>query len=222
MGGPAAHDTEIADIGTQRRDDGWHVELRVVREHTHGVGRAEAVTDALQQAIRPVDDDLVGQREPGTRGEHLAGVTDRHPIAESFRRPAQRGGEVDRTEDQHLRRLGVRLDEDLQSLVVGLTLRAVVADPGASGGELARHVPGHDTIQIGITQRPARRTVGLDEELGAEVRTVDDRGQRHRPSVPQRLAQRIEQHAAYQSTGSTKRCTVPPQVNPTANASSSL
>ena len=69
---------------------------------------------------------------------------------------------------------------------------------------------------------PSGAAVGLDEKLGAEVRAVDDRGQRDRLVGPQRVAQRLVQYDAHQSSGSMNRWIVPPHVRPTANASSSL
>src|SRR5688572_1123092 len=61
---PAPHRPEVADLGPQRRLDGGHVELVVVGEDAHGVTRTERLPDTLEQAVRPVDDDLVRQREP--------------------------------------------------------------------------------------------------------------------------------------------------------------
>src|SRR5437868_6859819 len=60
---PAAHGTEVADLRAQRGLDGRHVELVVVGQHADGVARSEAVADALEQSVGPVDDDLVGEGE---------------------------------------------------------------------------------------------------------------------------------------------------------------
>ena len=53
--------------------------------------------------MRPVDDHLVGVREPGRGGEHRPGVADRDLVAEERADPGDRGGEVDRAEDEHPR-----------------------------------------------------------------------------------------------------------------------
>lgn len=63
VGPAAAHHADVADIGGQGGPYGGHVELRFVGEHADGVERAEGRPDALEQAVGPVDDDLVGHRE---------------------------------------------------------------------------------------------------------------------------------------------------------------
>src|SRR4051812_45871525 len=58
---PAAHRTEVADLRPQRRLDCGHIELVIVGEDAHRVAGAELAADALEQPVRPVDDDLVGE-----------------------------------------------------------------------------------------------------------------------------------------------------------------
>ena len=87
--------------------------LCVVGQHADGVGHPQWRTDPLQQAVGPVDDDLVGHREAALGGEHLPGVAHGDVEAEELRRGRQGGGEVDGAEDQHPGRQGEGLDEDV-------------------------------------------------------------------------------------------------------------
>ena len=87
VGAPAAHGAEVADVGGERGDDGRYVELVVVGEHAHGVARRERAADLLEEAVGPVDDDLVGQREPGLGGEHRDGRRTRSPGSRGPWRP---------------------------------------------------------------------------------------------------------------------------------------
>ena len=112
VGLPRAHHAEVADSVRQRALDGRHVELVVVGEHADGVAWTERRADPLEQAVGPVDDDLVGHREAPLGGEDLPGVAHGDVVAEHLGHPDQRRGEVDGAEDQHAGRRGEGLDED--------------------------------------------------------------------------------------------------------------
>ena len=151
---------------------------------THTASRGPSVgADPLEQAVRPVDDDLVGHREPPPGGEHLAGVAHRHPVAEHLGHLDQRGGEVDGAEDQHLRRRGERLDEDRRPRRSRASpCGAVVAHAGACRPRARRGRRGPTTRSRSGSPSDAerRRAPGRDQQLGADVRALDHRGQRHR------------------------------------------
>ena len=65
-------------------------------------------------------------------------------------------------------------------VLVGLALRAVVAHPGPAGLELGQGVAGDDPVEVGVAQRAERLGVGPHQQLGADVRPVDDGGERDR------------------------------------------
>ena len=179
----------------------------------------------LEQPVGPVDHDLVGLGEPAAGGEHLAGVAHRHPVAEHLGHLDQRLGEVDGAEDQHAGRRGERLDEHRDGLLAGLAVLAVVAHDRRAGGQLAERVAADDPVEVGVAERAERLAIGPDQQLGADGRALDHGDQRDRLLGPQGLVEGVEdrRHASgYQSSGSMKRWMVPPQVRPTANASSSL
>ena len=111
-----AHRAEVADPRLHRRHDRGHVELVVVGQHADRVARTELVADLREVAIGPVVDDFVGHREAQHRGEHGAGVAHRHAVAEHLGDLRERGGEVDRAEDDHARRQHERLDEHAHRL----------------------------------------------------------------------------------------------------------
>ena len=214
-----AHRAEIADPRLHRGRDRGNVELVVVREHADRVARAEIVAHLREIAIGPVVDDFVGHREPLHGREHRARVAHGHAVPEQLGDLDQSGGEVDRAEDDHARRLRERLDEDADDFLAGFAVRAVVAGRGEAGLELAERVARDDAVEVGIAERALRRSVDAHEQLGTDVRAVDDGRQRDRCLVAQRVAQRVVDR--HQSNGSTKRWIVPPHVSPTANASSS-
>ena len=97
-----------------------------------------------------------------------------------------------------------------------------MADAGPPGFQLGQGVAGHHPVQLGVTEAAAGILVGGDQQLGADVRPVEDGGQGDgllRPdAVPQGL---VERHRRHQVSGSMNSRIVPPQVRPTANASSS-
>src|SRR6185295_2732219 len=201
-----------------------YVELRVVGEDADRIARTERRPDTVEHPVRPVDDDLVGHREPSRRGEHLARVADDHPVAEDLRDATEGRGEVDRAEDEHLRRWRERLDEEADRGLVRLALLAVVAHPRAARFELGERIAGRDPIEVGVAESAERRLLGTDEQVRAEVRAIDHRDEGDGLLREERLAQDLVDrwHSAYQSSGSMKRWMMPPHVRPTANASSSL
>ena len=234
MGGAGAHRTEVADAGGQGADDGGHVELVVVGEHADGVAGTQLVADAVEQAVGPVHHDLVGHREAALRGEHLSGVAHGDAVAEQLGLGGERPGEIDGTEDHHVRAPGVTLHEHAEVHLAGLAVLAVVAHLADARVQHPQRVTLHHPVQVGVAQRAHRRRIRLYEEFGARPRAhirhsarvwaVDDRRQRNRllgpDGVPERLVD--ARSLAHQSSSSTNRWIVPPQVSPTANASSSL
>ena len=163
VGRPAAHHPDVADPRGERAEQRRHVELRVVGEYADRVARAERRAALVEHRRRPGDEHLVGHREATTCGEHLAGVAHRDAVPEHLGHPRQRGSEVDRTEDPHLRRRGVRFDEHahrgLVEQILGrrLSLRAVVADARGRRFELGEGVAADDPVEFGMAERPDRR-----------------------------------------------------------------
>ena len=97
---------------------------------------------------------------------------------------------------------------------------AVVADTRPAGGELTAGVAFHDPVEVGVADAAESGTVVAHEQLGSHPRSFHHGGEGHRPGGPDVVAQRlVDRH--HQSSGSMKRWIVPPQVSPTANASSS-
>ena len=183
-----------------------------VRTHTASRGPSAAPT-WLEEAVGPVDDDLVGQREAGLGGEHLPGVAHGDVVAEHLGDPDQRGGEVDRAEDEHPRRRGERLDEDRHRVLVGLAAGAVVAHRRGAGGQRAHGVAGDDPVEVGVAER-ARRRLALDERAawrrcpGRRRRWPSDRRPVRRGRPPgsvvhpvERLDEEVDRAAAGEADG---------------------
>ena len=66
----------------------------------------------VEEAVGPVDDELVRLREPFRGDEGGAGVADGDAVAEQLADPRERGRVVDRPEDVHRRARVERVDED--------------------------------------------------------------------------------------------------------------
>ena len=158
-------------------------------------------------------------------GEHRAGVADGHPVAEELADPRDRGGEVDGAEDQHPRRRRERLHEDAELVLAAL---AVGADAQQPGGAVRRACPRTSSC------RPPRPAAACPRRAGrpGPARPPGARRCRpaRRPRSPPRPARALAPRRPRRgssgkvaaSTGSTKTSMMPPQVSPTANASSSL
>ena len=175
-----AHHADVAGPAGQSALDGRDVELRVVSEHADGVSRAEQRAAALQHPVRPVHDDLVSHREALLGGEDLPRVADRHVVAEHLGHPGERGGEVDGAEDHHPRWRGEALDEDVDGVLVGLALGAVVAHTRPAGLELGDRVTADDAVEVGVAEGADGLVTRADEQLGADARTVDHRREANR------------------------------------------
>ena len=125
--------------------------------------------------MRPLDDDLVGVREPGAVAKTGAGVADRDPVAEEATDPGDGGGEVDRAEDEHPRRRRERLDEHVELVAAALAVGAVVQGRGAAGVE-----------QAARRRRAPRRRAAASRALPVDpVRPHDERGVPRRSGGPQ-------------------------------------
>ena len=98
----------------------------VVGEHADDVARSEPGADLGEVSIGPLVHDLVGHREPLHGREHGTRVAHRHAEAEQLGDTGQRGGEVDRAEDDHAGRDDERLDEHRDRFLAGLAVRPVV------------------------------------------------------------------------------------------------
>ena len=145
----------------------------------------------------PVDDDLVGQREAGLGGEHLAGVAHGDVEAEHLGHPHQGGGEVDGAEDEQPRRRGVGLEEDGDGLLVGLAAGAVAAHRRGAGGQRGLGVAVHDAVQVGVGELAGGRLALDEQQLVADARPVDDGDEHRRPVVADgRLRARPSSRAA--------------------------
>jgi hypothetical protein len=92
-------------------------------------------------------------------------VAHRHPVAEHFRYPSERGGKIDCAEDHHLGRRSEGLDEHGDRVFARFTMLAVVAHAGASGSQLASHVAGDDTVEIRVAEGAGQLFARSQNEL---------------------------------------------------------
>src|SRR5579884_1231348 len=235
VGAARAHGPQVAHPGAHGRGDGGDVELGVVGEHAHRVAGPQRRPHRLQVTIRPVHHHLVGHREALRRGEDRAGVADRDPVAEDLGHPGQGGGEVHRPEDDHLGRGSEHLHEHSHLAATGLAVAAVVAGVVLARLQGAQGVAGDHGVEAAVAQGARPRLARPDEDPRPQHRHglaghggllplrlgghLDDAGQGHRLLGAYGSAEGLV--LAHQSRGSTKRWMVPPQVSPTANASSS-
>jgi len=196
------------------------------------VARTEGGATALELRLGPGDDHIVGHREALPGGEDLPSVADGVVVAEHLGHSRQRRGEVHRPEDPHPRWRCERLDEDPdrrrthEVLGRALPARAVVADAGAACLQFAARVACDDAVELGVPERSDDGTVCVEQQRRASVRTLDHRGEHHGHVAPDAAREtgkdvRGPVRRGHQSSSWMKRWTVPPQVRPTENASSS-
>ena len=109
----------------------------------------------------------------------------------------------------------------------GLALRAVAAHTGAGRLEFGDRITTDHSIELGMSERAERwGAVGGDEQFGTDVRTVDHGCQGDGLLGVEEFGVALEDRVTrvcvgHQSSSSMKRWIVPPQVRPTAKASSS-
>ncbi len=167
MGTAGAHGAHEGDRQAQRRLQQGYVEFGVVGQDAQD--RARVGLGALEVAVRPVDDDVVGFGEAGAGGEDGAGVADGDVVAEEFAGTYQCRGEVDRTEDDHAGRRHPRLDEQCQ---IGLAVGPARRDVDGAGAARVQHgagLPQRRAVQPRIPAEAAFvRAVGTDEQRPAE------------------------------------------------------
>ena len=132
------HSAHIPSAGPQRGEHQVGVEPVVVRHHAHDVTDAQPLLCEVSDG--PVDDDLVGSRVPTRGGEHRAGVAHRDPVASRPCHHGQRGGELERTVDDHPGRGRRDLDEHLDAAVG-------THDAHEAGAVDPRHRVGKRTVQ---------------------------------------------------------------------------
>ena len=224
VGAARAHRADVADLGLHRGDDRGHVELVVVGEHAHDVALGEAGADLAEVRSGQVftTSSAIGNRCTVANTARASHTVTRKPS--SFATLRQRGGEVDRAEDDHAGRDDERLDEHRDRFFARLAVLAVVTGRAEPGLELAERVAADDPIEVGIAERADRVGAGPHQQLRADADAVDDRDERDRLRRVDRGAQRAvaaSPSTTRSSTGSTKRWIVPPHVSPTENASSS-
>jgi MoxR-like ATPase len=146
----------------------------VVREHAD----RRSLVDGCrrEEAVRPLDDELVHVREALGRHEPCARVADRGAVAEEPAEPRERGSVVDRAEDVHRGPRGEGEDECLDAADGGQRRLAAREQRSDLRLELA---PG----------RPVRR----DEPLRAGVGAGDRDGERDRSLRGDRFGERRDE-----------------------------
>ena len=167
--------------------------------------------------MRPVDDDLVGGREPRRRREHRPGVAHRDPVAEERALLRDGRGEVDGAEHQHPRPRRVAGDEDLHALAAALAVGPVGEHLAAAGREQAAGVVGDGGVGARRAQRSARPrpagppAAGPPRPASGWAITVATATGR---CASMSSATASSSGKVRRDTGSTKTSRMPPQVRP--------
>ena len=193
VGTPRAHRADVGHLGEPERHlEQGYVELRVVGEHADGGPPVDPAGRDLgvEVAVRPVDDDLVRLGEAGRGREHGPGVADRDVVAEERADPGDRGGEVDRAEDQHPRLRARRPTRTPACPRRGVRRRGRRTAPRCGRGRAGRTRRRGSASSIRVAaQARARRLAGAQHRAAAEPRGVgvlDDGGHGDRASRPRR------------------------------------
>ena len=169
-----AHRADVAGGRPERDLQDRHVELVVVGQHADR--RALVDRRAREEAVRPLDDELVDVGEALARHELFARVADGHMETEEAADRRDRSRVVDGAEDVHPRSWRERLDEDV-----------FVSYPNecalAAGEELARRAV-ESTVGLGIPE---------DELLAAGLAARDGDCERGRALGLDRVAKRDDE-----------------------------
>ena len=150
VGTPRAHRADVGHLGQPQRDlEQGYVELRVVGQHGDHGARVDPAGLVLgrQVAVRPVDDHVVGLREPAVGREHRPGVADRDVVAEEGADPGHRGREVDGAEDQQPRLGRERPHEDPHPLAAALAVGTVGERGVVPGRQQPHRVVAHRVVR---------------------------------------------------------------------------
>jgi len=211
--------------GRERAEDGRHVKFGVVRQHAHRVARQATIPPAPGSGpASPPRPRRTGKTSG--RGEHGSRVTDRHHEAEHPGDLDERPREINGPKTINFG--GETKDSTNTSMSRGAPRRA-----GRSGGfprpalEHGHGVTGDDAVQFGVTQSAQRRDLRTNQEFAASAveapaASATPVTETSRPAFEKESSAKLPVDLpAHQSSGSTKRCTVPPQVSPTAKAWSS-
>ena len=207
-----------------------NVELPVVGEQADRVAAAEGWSRPLQESVRPLDDDLIGIGEPARRRERLACVAHGHAEAEAARHAGERRRGIDGAEHEQAWWWCERLHEHGDAVIRGLPGRAVVTHDGRGRVQHLVAVLAHHDVEARRAERAGDLSRRVDQELGADDDvldlTRDDGGKCDGSLGADAFDELVERRRSapqpYQSNGSMKIWTEPPQGRPTANASSSL
>ncbi len=220
-----AHRADVGDRQTERQLQQRYVELGVVGEDAQH--RAGVHLRAGQVLVRPLHDDLVRLREARPGREHRPRVAHGDVVAEELADPYQRRREVDRAEHDHPGRRHRRLDQHGDGLPAARALLPYLHGAGTARVQEGARLGDDRAVQLRVRAEAALvRTVGEDGERAAAqmLRALDDAGERRRPPARHR-GERGGQHGAGgvgRPYGVTITSMIPPQVRPTAKASSSL
>ncbi len=190
MGPPRSHRADVAGVRPQGQFQQRYVELRIVGQHAQRRTAIDLVECTGQEAMRPVDHDLVCLGEPRAGGEHAAGVAHRHVVAEELADPRHGRREVDRPEHEHPRRRGERLHEHRHLGTPAFPVSAVLLDRGGTVAEHGHRVLDHGRVQSRIAQT-AGDPVELDDQAPTETR-CDDGRDRDRPARLDRVGHDVE------------------------------
>ena len=133
------------------------------------------------------------------------------------------GGEVDRAEHDHPRRRGERLDEDVEALAAALPVDAVVQRGVAARVEQAAHVVADGVVQPGGAGGAVDPVRPDDQPRAEPLAAARQTTVATATGCSFAIASATSPSCGNvsRSTFSTNRSMMPPQVSPTAKASSS-
>ena len=185
-----------------------HIELVVVGKHAHRIALPKSVPNFFEMTMRPVDDDFVGIRKPSLRRKNLACIANRDPIPHDLRDFYQRTSEIDRSKNQHMRGRSKGFDEDRYRILTGFTMRTVMTNTRTSTSKFSDCVANNNAIEIEVAECSLRIDSVANDQFGAEIFALNNRGQRNWSVIIDRFAPKFVdrvRHGFHQSSGSMNR-----------------
>ena len=173
MSGATAHDSDVADTGSERTLHRRDIKFWIVGKNADRISRPEGLATLIEYRTWPGHPNLVSHWKATARRKDFPSITDKNSVAENLCHPSKRSSEIHSPKYPHLGWWRPALDEhpdgggSLKIFRGGLPLRAVGADTRSAGLEFGKAVSMHDSIKVRMTKGAVGGFIRNDEEVVA-------------------------------------------------------
>ena len=111
--------------------------------------------------------------------KYLSRIADSHSESQKLALTSQCAGEVNSSKDHKVRSPGVTFDKDTDVVLSSLTLRSIVSNFTRARFEHRYCVSAYNSIQLFSPETAEREARFLNEKLGTDVWSLNQRGERY-------------------------------------------